>query len=215
MKKKLLVLSGVIVSMAVVAGAAIAMNNGIENNLTARATDGVYWNHYARVLPTLSEHGSAEFWANCSTHAFTLVNPGGGEDIREGVAFNTTSYFDELDEEDPRYLPPLSERVDIKAHLTSLLGSLSHDPYSYIPNGMRPEHVEKVLASDVDYDFSSFTNVSDIKYGGFGEQWHMVIENIQESQTFYNITNYGSEILAGARTVAYAFLDAYYKNTVT
>ena len=214
MKKKVLLIAVTSLSLAlgVTAGVIFAKK---DNIVFSKATDGSYWNHYAQVTPTETKHGSKEFWSNCSTHNFTLVNPGAGEDIREGVAFDTTTYFDELTSEDPRYLPPLSERVDIKGYLNSLLDAFNHDPYSYIPNTMRPEGVTKVSESEVTYDFENFTNVSGIKYGGFGEQWHMVIENIKESQRFYNITTYGSEVLTAANLVARTFLDSYYDNEVT
>ena len=214
MKKKVLLIAVTSLSLAlgVTAGIIFAKK---DNIVFSKATDGSYWNHYAQVTPTWDKHGSKEFWANCSTHNFTLVNPGAGEDIREGVAFDTTPYFDELTSEDPRYLPPSSERVDIKGYLNSLLDAFNHDPYSYIPNTMRPEGVTKVSESEVTYDFENFTDVSEIKYGGFGEQWHMVIENIKESQRFYNITTYGSEVLTAANLITRAFLDNYYDNVVT
>lgn len=214
MKKKvvLLAVTSLSLTLGITAGVVLAK---ADNTIFAGAKDDSYWYHYAQVTPTDDEHGSKEFWANCSTHNFSLENPGVGEDIREGVDFKTTTYFDELTSEDPRYLPPLSERVDIKGYLNSLLDAFNHDPYSYIPNSMRPEQVSKVTESEVTYDFTNFTNVSDIKYGGFGEQWHMVIENIKESERFYKITSYGSEVISAANLVARTFLDSYYDNVVT
>lgn len=194
----------------------LAIVNGLNSGVLTNAdSENNYWYHYERVAPTLTKHGSKEFWANCSTHNYVLANPGGGEDIREGGDFSKTAYFEALTSEDPRYLPSISEKVDIKGYLQTLVAELGRDPYSYIPESMRPAGVSKVTESSVTYDFSEFTNVSNIKYGGFGEQWHMVVENIKESQRFYNVVNYGSEILTAARTVAYAFLDAYEENTVT
>lgn len=200
--------------MSIAVGAAIALSK--NQNGFVRATDNVYWNHYARVEPTETVHGSKEFWANCSTHDFSLSAPGGGADVREGVAFNTTPYFNSLSKSDLRYIPALNEEtVDIKGYFLSLLDTLSHDPYSYIPDTMRPEEVAHYTESALTYDFTNFTNVSDIKYGGFGEQWHMVVENIQESQRFYNVTTYGTEILTASRTLISAFLDEYYGDTVS
>ncbi len=213
MKKKTLLfaVATLSLSLGVVAGVSFSTNNGSFAN----AKDDSYWFHYAQVTPTETKHGSKEFWANCSTHNYSLINPGGGEDIREGVAFDTTAYFEALTDSDPRYLPPLSERIDIKGYLNSLLEAFTHDPYSFIPNTMRPDGVGKVDEAEVSYDFTNFTNVSNIKYGGFGEQWHMVIENIKESERFYKITTYGSEILGAANLLATSFLDDYYDNEVT
>ncbi len=101
------------------------------------------------------------------------------------------------------------ENLDLKGYFSSLYEALVHDPYSYIPNSMRPKHVTKVSQSDVTYDFSDFVDVDDIKYGGFGEQWHMIIENIKQSELFYNITTYGSDVLALASAAVLSELDNY------
>ena len=213
MKKKTCLFGGIALASISIATLSFILNRNVQS--LVKANDGAYWNHYAQVTPTLTTHGSKEFWANCSTHNFTLENPGVGEDIREGVAFNTTTYFTELDSSDPRYLPPLNERVNIKGYLQSLLEAFTHDPYSFIPNTMRPEGAYKYTEASLTYDFTNFTNVSDIKYGGYGEQWHMVIENIKESERFYKVTTYGSEIIGASNLLVYAFLDDYYDGTVT
>ncbi len=81
-----------------------------------------------------------------------------------------------------------NEFIDIKSYLQSLLSVVEQDPYSYIPETMRPANSNNhVSAGQVTYDFNIFTNVNSIKYGGYGEQWHMVIENIEESERFYSI----------------------------
>jgi hypothetical protein len=109
----------------------------------------------------------------------------------------------------------LNERVDIKGYLQDLVADLSQDPYSFIPYGMRPENASLVGEADVTYDFTTFNNVNNIIYGGYGEQWHMVIENINQSEEFYKVTTLGSEIITAANTLVYAFLDDYYDGTVS
>ena len=215
MKKKRTLVIVTALSAALSIGIAITAAE-LSNNSLAYAEDiNNFWYHYEQVTPTWTEHGSKEFWANCSTHDFVLTEPAGTEEIKEGVAFDSTKYFDELEEDDPRYLPPISEKVDIKGYLQSLVQAFTHDPYSFIPETMRPDGVSKVIESQVTYDFTEFTNVSSIQYGGFGEQWHMVIENIKESERFYKVTEYGSEIIGAANLVVYAFLDDYYDGTVS
>ena len=211
MKKKAVLLATLTLSACLVTTTVVLSSKG---GTLGFAKDETYWYHYERVEPGEFTHGSKEFWANCSTHNYTLENPGVHEDIREGVAFNTTTYFAELDSDDPRYIPSKAERVDIKGYFSSLLESLNYDPYSYIPNSMRPDGVSKVSPSSVDYDFTNFTDVSSIHYGGFGEQWHMVIENIHQSELFYNITHFGSEILGVSNLLITSFLDDYYEGTI-
>ena len=204
-KKKIIILLAT-TSTLVLSSGAVLLTKGLANQgLVIANSDTNYWNHYARIEPTALRHGSKEFWANCSTHDFTLNYPGIGEDIREGVAFDTTPYFDDLDSSDPRYIAPVG--IDVKGYFNSLLEAFTHDPYSFIPESMRPEGTQKYTESSVTYDFTNFTDVSSIKYGGYGEQWHMVIENIKESERFYKITTYGSEVLAATNLVATSFLN--------
>lgn len=81
-----------------------------------------------------------------------------------------------------------NEVLNIKTFLQTLVSATGQDPYSYIPETMQAENSDNhVTASQMNYDFTNFTNVSSIKYGGFGEQWHMVIENIKESERFYGV----------------------------
>lgn len=214
MKKKVLLLAVMSISLSLGVAAGVVLTK-TDNGLFATAKSDSYWFHYSQVTPTLTKHGSKEFWANCSTHNFVLEYPGSTEDIREGVAFDSTVYFDQLTSEDPRYLPPLGERVDIKGYLNDLVASFTHDPYSYIPDTMRPETTTKVTEEEVTYDFANFTSVSSIKYGGYGEQWHMVIENIRESERFYNVTTIGSEIITATNFIVYSFLDDYYDGTIS
>ena len=56
-----------------------------------------------------------------------------------------------------------NEKVSIKTYLQTLLQVVGHDPYSYIPDTMRPENSDNhVTASQVNYDFNDFTNVNNI-----------------------------------------------------
>ena len=64
------------------------------------------WNHYAAVEPTAERHGSKEFWACCTHLEFVLTLPQEGT-IQEGVPFDTTEYFNQLDGNDDRYVPAL------------------------------------------------------------------------------------------------------------
>ena len=210
--KKLLVVS--ILSVASLNTSVVVAAKFSNRNSLAHAADvNNYWNHYARVAPTLTKHGSKEFWANCSTLTYTLTEPTGT--IREGVAFDTTTYFDGLDESDPRFIPAINDKIDIKSHFNQLIAALTHDPYSFIPDTMRPSGVDKVTEQSVTYDFTNFVNVSDIHYGGFGEQWHMVINNIKESERFYAVTTFGSQIIGAANAAALVFLDQNEDNTVS
>jgi len=101
-----------------------------------------------------------------------------------------------------------NETVDIKSYLQTLIAVVGHDPYSYIPEKMQPENsANHVTAASVNYDFTQFNNVSNINYGGFGEQWHMVIENIKESERFYTVLSLGEAAINASVALFNNYLD--------
>ncbi len=102
-----------------------------------------------------------------------------------------------------------NEKVNIKAYFQALLQVVGHDPYSYIPETMKPDYsANHVSESEVTYNFENFTNVSSIKYGGFGEQWHMVIENIEESEKFYSVLSLGETAMNASVALFNDYLDS-------
>lgn len=102
-----------------------------------------------------------------------------------------------------------NETVEIKAYLSSLVSVVKQDPYSFIPETMLPTNSDNhVTEQDVTYDFTSSVNVSNIRYGGYGEQWNMVIGNIIESERFYSILSL-AETAVNASVIAFNnYLDA-------
>ncbi|MCH5179862.1 MAG: InlB B-repeat-containing protein [Erysipelotrichales bacterium] len=101
--------------------------------------------------------------------------------------------------ENKTYYAKWNEKVDIKKYLKALIDAIGQDPYSYIPNTMRPTNADNlVTAEEVNYDFTSFTNVNSIKYGGFGEQWQMVMDNIAESERFYTILTLADSVISAS-----------------
>ena len=109
-----------------------------------------------------------------------------------------------------------NEKVNIKAYLQTLIDAVGHDPYSYIPDTMEPTNSSNhVTASQVNYDFTNFNNVSSIKYGGFGEQWRMVIDNITESERFYSILSLGEAAINGSVALFNNYLDTNPSDTAS
>ncbi len=101
-----------------------------------------------------------------------------------------------------------NEIVNIKAYLQTLMAVVNHDPYGYIPEKMRPENSDNhVTAEQVAYDFTTFNNVSAIKYGGYGEQWRMVIDNIKESERFYSVLSLGEAAINASVALFNNYLD--------
>lgn len=105
----------IFLSLAVGVGAGLIAFSSIKHASLEAVDENAYWNHYERIEPTTSMHGSKEFWAHCSLHSFTLSKPSDGDEIKEGVAFNSTKYFAELTSEDPRYIAPLEAEIKKKS----------------------------------------------------------------------------------------------------
>lgn len=109
-----------------------------------------------------------------------------------------------------------NEVINIKAYLQTLIAVVGHDPYSYIPETMQPSNSDNhVAAGSVDYDFTEFNNVSNIKYGGFGEQWHMVLDNINESERFYTVLSLGEAAINASVALFNNYLDQNPGTTAT
>lgn len=88
--------------------------------------------------------------------------------------------------------------VDFVKYLKVLLGVKDYNPYSYIPETMKPSYESNfVQASDV-LNYETTQSVSNIKTKGFGEQWEMVIDNIEQSERFYKVLSGADNIFTNA-----------------
>ena len=104
-------------------------------------------------------------------------------------------------------------RAKVKEYLDVLTGTLEFSPYSYIPETMRPDYSGNIVsAGSVDYDYSNNVSVSSVNFGGFGEQWHMVVDNIEKSQSIYTYLNKGDAIISLSVTLLNEYLDSEYSD---
>ena len=101
-----------------------------------------------------------------------------------------------------------NEQIDIKAYLSTLLNDFKLNPYSYIPETMLPTYSANLIdPDDIITDYSSFVNVSDITVRGFGEQWNMVLDNIEHSSVFFNALTAVEGISASAISAFNNYID--------
>ena len=111
-------------------------------------------------------------------------------------------------------LPTLKwENKKVKANIKNYISRLTEvddtTAYSYLPDAMEPSYsYNKVTESSINYDFTNKVYVSNIKKQGFGEQWQMVVENIDESIKIAKVFNVINTVL---NTVGNA-LDIYVEN---
>ena len=105
------------------------------------------------------------------------------------------------------YYAVWNETIDIKGLLSALLNGYQLNPYEYLPEAMRLDYSANLVdAEDIVTDYSSFVNVSDISYG-FGEQWYMVLENINQSMTFFNALTVVESLSASSITAFNNYFD--------
>lgn len=100
-----------------------------------------------------------------------------------------------------------NNKIDLVALLRGLLSDYKLDPYSYLPETMKPTYEPNLVAAGAaTTDYSSFVNVANINAGGFGEQWQMILDNINESQTFFKALT----VVEGLSTTSIAAFNNYW-----
>ena len=102
----------------------------------------------------------------------------------------------------------------VKDYLTRLTQVETSTAYDYLPAAMAPS-ANKVNASDIAYDFTTFTNVSSINHAGFGEQWQMVVENINQSVTMAKVFNVAQTALSAAGNAVNIYIENSYADEMT
>ena len=86
------------------------------------------------------------------------------------------------------YFAIWNEVVDAKALLAALLNGYNLNPYSFFPETMFIDYSANLVDSeDIISDYTNgFINISDVTYG-YGEQYHMVLDNLEQSKIFFNV----------------------------
>ena len=115
--------------------------------------------------------------------------------------------FEEEITENTEYFAIWQKVVDVKALLKALLEGYTLNPLEYIPESMLAGYKANLVnADDIVTDYSSFVNVSDISYG-YGEQWHMVIDNLEQSMLFFNVLSIVETVSTSSVTAFNNYFD--------
>ncbi len=105
-----------------------------------------------------------------------------------------------------------NERVAFGSYLQILLDTYTQNPYNELPDSMLAANY-LVDSSSIVTDYSSFVQVSDINYNLFGEQWEMVLGNMDQTRAFSDLLSV-VEVLSTSSVVVYNnFLDSNPANT--
>ena len=114
--------------------------------------------------------------------------------------------FDKVITGNAEYFAVWNTGVDPRMLLATLLQSYEVNPFTYIPESMRQDFsANLVSANSIVTDYSSFVSTSDITYG-HGEQWHMVLENLEQSKTFFNVLS----VIDGLTTTSVVAFNNYF-----
>ena len=106
------------------------------------------------------------------------------------------------------YYAKWNKKVDIAGLLVDLLSGYGVNPYSYVPESMRPDFSSNVLGvGEAQKDYSASVSVSNIAKSGHGEQWQMVMENISQSMTFFNILSVVEGLTSTSVSVFNNYID--------
>lgn len=102
-----------------------------------------------------------------------------------------------------------------KSYLKALVGIENRNAYDYLPETMSPYYKNNLVKeSDISYDFTSITNISKISTKGYGEQWQMVGENINQSLTMAKVFNVGQTVLTEVGNVLDIYIENSYSDTM-
>jgi len=113
------------------------------------------------------------------------------------------------------YFASWNEIIPIPAAelLTSLLNGYSVSAYSFIPDTMTAGYSKNLVDADsIVSDYSNFVSISDIQCG-FGEQWNMVLDNLNQSEVFFKILSTVDSIATSSIVAFNNYLDKNPSNT--
>lgn len=99
---------------------------------------------------------------------------------------------------------------EYKEYMDKLMELQNVSVYDYIPESMKPNYKNNLVnANDINYNFNDFVSISDISKYGFGEQWQMVIDTIDNSNLIISVL----KILNTSINAVRASFDIYVENT--
>lgn len=99
-----------------------------------------------------------------------------------------------------------NEKVAVGTYLQALLSSYTYDVMDFIPTKMQPGSV-LVDKSQTTLDYSSFVNLSNVP-NGYGEQWQMVLDNLEQTKSFTEVLNVVDSLSVTAVTLFNNYIDS-------
>ena len=104
----------------------------------------------------------------------------------------------------------------LKEYLARLTAVETATAYDYLPEAMQPSYENNLVnSSDINYNFTSFTNVSNLNKSGYGEQWQMIVENINQSVAMAKVFNVIQTILNSAGNAVDIYITNSYSEEIS
>lgn len=97
-------------------------------------------------------------------------------------------------------------QTDIMAYLKTLLSEYQRNPYSYLPETMRPGGVN-VSDSALRLDYTTSVPVASMPHRGYGEQWHMILDNLQQSMQFFTVLQAIDSVSSSSVAIFQNYID--------
>ncbi|MBQ8885022.1 MAG: InlB B-repeat-containing protein [Clostridia bacterium] len=106
------------------------------------------------------------------------------------------------------YYATWNEVVNVKELLVALLNGYELNPLSYIPETMCYDFsANLVKTTEIISDYSQPAMIENIHYG-YGEQWHMVLDNLIQSKTFFTVLS----VVEGVSATSISAFNNYFDN---
>lgn len=100
-----------------------------------------------------------------------------------------------------------NEQVAIGQYLSSLLNTYKFKPQDILPTHMQSGGVLKTQAQ-LNSNYATFVNTNQIAFGGYGEQWQMVLDNLEQAETLFTVLSV-IDTISSASVVAFNnYLDS-------
>ena len=121
---------------------------------------------------------------------------------------NNTSNNNNSENQNPVQILKKEDREKIKALLLELLNDYDVNPVELIPETMLRTNASKVTTKDaIPSDYSEKVNVSDIPNVAMGEQWDMVLDNLSQTNIFFNVLNTADSAILSSTSYITAFFE--------
>lgn len=105
---------------------------------------------------------------------------------------------------------------EVKFYLNELTEIKNVSAFDYLPYGMNPRNAVNIVSEDeIAYDFTEDTPVSEINQAGYGEQWQMVVENINQCDQIGSVFNVAQATMKAAGDAASLVIDNYFGENIS